>query len=68
MSHDPTIPLPHADYFDTHCRIAEILNASGLGVKLDIWKDDPSYFLAHLAEDGSTDIESILNRRVLMTL
>ncbi len=62
----PEVPLPSPEFLEAHVRIAEILKASGIAVKID--KILAPYILEpryHLAPDGSTDIAALLSQRML---
>ncbi|KAJ4864400.1 hypothetical protein T069G_00930 [Trichoderma breve] len=68
ISHDHQLPLPAKDFLKTHYRIGEILQVSGIGRKiedeLDNSLDDP----LNLRRDGSTDLWSILERKMLINV
>ncbi|PSS08588.1 hypothetical protein M430DRAFT_37402 [Amorphotheca resinae ATCC 22711] len=59
------IPPPNPIYLECHYRIAEILNASGMGKaidqKLQDLEDLKSMSHGHMAQDGSTDLSRYLN-------
>ncbi len=65
VSGAPDIPPPNPDYFDVHYRVARILEVRGSGEKVEhVWQPaigSPR----HLATDGSTDISSVLARKML---
>ncbi|KAK1724678.1 uncharacterized protein BDZ83DRAFT_622198 [Colletotrichum acutatum] len=66
ISSDDSIPLPEPDFFNVHHRIANILDARGIGArieaKIEASQSDPE----NLSPDGTTDLGSILRRKMLM--
>ncbi|KAI2626518.1 hypothetical protein GGR54DRAFT_637090 [Hypoxylon sp. NC1633] len=67
-SRDPSVQLPNPAYIWVHYRIAEILDVSGIGKKIeDTWKEciwDPD----NIEPYGSTDIGSVLSRKMLTSI
>ncbi|CCF34950.1 hypothetical protein CH063_06849, partial [Colletotrichum higginsianum] len=65
-SKDPRYPLPDPEFFRAHCQVSAILEASGIGhlidAELGAAEEDPE----NLDPNGSTDVGSILRRRMLM--
>lgn len=59
------LKLPHATLLDCHYRLAEILNASGMGEMIEEhhrdWEDIKETTGDLLKEDGATDIGYMLN-------
>lgn len=68
QSCDPSVPLPDPDYLSTHCRIAEILEASGLGWKIEQSLDMAGGQCGVVDPNGSTDLGSIISRRLLLDI
>ncbi|KAJ9300187.1 hypothetical protein DTO271G3_2304 [Paecilomyces variotii] len=64
---DEDIKLPDPDFLDTHCRLAEILHASGMDEEIDRHIQDYED-LTCLAEDGSTNINQLLTIRLATTI
>lgn len=56
----PEVPLPSPEFLEAHFRIAEILQASGIAVKIDKILALDMFEPRYLAPDGSTDIAALL--------
>jgi hypothetical protein len=64
-SSDSSIPLPSPVLLRAHYIIAKILNVSDIGNRIDRLVYEPEYD-SQIKLDGSTDLMSILSRRLLM--
>jgi hypothetical protein len=62
---DSSVPLPSPILLRAHYAIAKILQVSGVGDKIDILIYE-SGFDRNIEPDGSSDIMSIIGRRLLM--
>lgn len=65
-SNDPSVPLPNPKYFWVHFRVAEILEISGIGEKITDAMENEDWDPENIEPSGSTDIGSILSRKMLM--
>jgi hypothetical protein len=69
---DPSVPMPDPDFLRVHYQIAKILDVSGIQLKIDSavyadreWmENNPN----NIAGDGSTDLEHVLSRKLLMNI
>jgi hypothetical protein len=66
-SFDESVPLPDPDFLDARFRIAQILDVSGIGVKIDYYlyqatEEDPTI----INPDGSTDLGNIIRHQLLI--
>ncbi len=60
------MPLPDPTYLWVHYRIAEILEVSGIGRKIeDAWEQE-TWDPENIDPNGSTEIGSIMARKMLM--
>ncbi|GIJ98286.1 hypothetical protein Aspvir_000402 [Aspergillus viridinutans] len=67
ICHDGRYPLPSPELLQLHCSVANILNATGRGEKIDrILRDYVA--TGALARDGSTNISELLSVSKLMLL
>ncbi|KAK0710148.1 hypothetical protein B0T26DRAFT_724201 [Lasiosphaeria miniovina] len=64
-SNDPSVPLPDPKYLWCHFRVAEILEVSGIGQKITDTMDSEAWDPENIDPNGSTDIGSILSRKML---
>lgn len=62
------MPLPNREYLLVHFRIAEILDVSGVGKKIEDALDEGLLDAENMKPDGSTDIGSILSRKMLRVI
>ena len=67
-SSDSSIPLPDDDYLVVHCRVAEILEVSGLWRKFDDALEDGRWDPENVDPNGFTDLGSIISRKMLTHL
>lgn len=68
VSSDDNIPLPEPEFFNVHHRIAKILDASGIGARIEAEIEDSQMDPENLRPDGSTDLGSILRRKMLINV
>ncbi|KAI3534466.1 hypothetical protein CSPX01_12083 [Colletotrichum filicis] len=68
VSSDNSIPLPKPEFFNVHYRIAKILYVSGIGARIEAEIEDSQSDPVNLSPDGSTDLESILCRKMLINV
>ncbi|KAJ0321854.1 hypothetical protein COL5a_009038 [Colletotrichum fioriniae] len=68
VSSDNSIPLPKPEFFRVHYRIAKILYVSGIGARIEAEIEDSQSDPENLSPDGSTDLESILFRKMLINV
>ncbi|KAI3543660.1 hypothetical protein CABS01_01720 [Colletotrichum abscissum] len=68
ISSDNSIPLPEPEFFKVHHRIAKILDVSGIGARIEAEIEDSQSDPENLSPDGSTDLESILFRKMLINV
>jgi hypothetical protein len=61
--HDISIPMPNPEYFKVHHIISQILDVSGLGDEIESVLE-AAEFDANLHSNGSTDIGSLLSRKM----
>jgi len=64
--HDPSVPMPDPAFLRVHFQVAQILAVSGIGRRVEEACEAEYYVPANLAPDGSTDIESVLNLKMLL--
>jgi hypothetical protein len=62
---DSSVPLPDPTLLQSHYAIAKILQVSGIGDKIDTLIYESS-FDWNIEPDGSSDIASMISRRLLM--
>jgi len=62
---DPSVPLPNPGFLRVHFRVAEILEASGLGRAIIDAMEKVTWDPENLDPGGSSDIGSILSRKML---
>ncbi|KAM0437515.1 hypothetical protein ACHAPT_001879 [Fusarium lateritium] len=67
-SSDPSVPMPSPEYFKVHHRIAQILEVSGIGHAVEEELDAATFDPENMSPDGSTDIASIIRRKMLMDI
>lgn len=68
VSMAPNIPLPDPEFFRTHYQISKILDVSGIGADIEAEVEAGLWDPDNLNSDGSTDLESILRRKMLMNV
>ncbi|KAK2018325.1 hypothetical protein LZ32DRAFT_634838 [Colletotrichum eremochloae] len=61
-----SFPLPNPDFFWVHHQIAQILEVSGIGAKIEAEIKASQRDPANPNPDGSTDLGAILSRKMLM--
>ncbi|KAK1973642.1 hypothetical protein LZ30DRAFT_732563 [Colletotrichum cereale] len=61
-----SFPLPDPEFFWVHHQIAQILEVSGIGAKMEAEVEASRRDPANLHPDGSTDLGAILSRKMLM--
>lgn len=64
--HDPSVPMPDPAFLRVHFQVAQILAVSGIGHRIEEACEEESRGPANLAPDGSTDIERVLNLKMLL--
>lgn len=68
VSFDNRYPLPEPEFFRAHYEIAKILDTTGIGVKIEAEINASYYDPENLSPDGSTDLASILKRKMLLNV
>ncbi|KAF3806886.1 hypothetical protein GCG54_00007136 [Colletotrichum gloeosporioides] len=68
VSFDNRYPLPEPEFFRAHYQIAKILDATGIGVNIEAEINASYYDPENLSPDGSTDLGSILKRKMLLNI
>lgn len=67
-SNGTDVPPPNDKFLFLHFRIAEILAVSGVGEKIEAALNESCLDVDSIRPDGSTDIGSILSRKMLMII
>ncbi len=67
-SKDPSIPLPNSIFLNVHFRITEILSVSGIGQRAKDVMEKGTWDSENIDPSGSTDLGSILCRKMLMDI
>jgi len=67
-SKDPSVPLPNPGFLWVHFRVAEILEVSGLGRAIIDAVEQGTWDPENLDPGGSSDIGSILSRKMLIDI
>jgi len=65
-SRDLSVPLPSPIFFDVHARVGRILDVTGIGLKISRALSPLEIDDACVAADGSTDLGSIVSRKLLV--
>ncbi|KAH9232599.1 hypothetical protein K456DRAFT_1725902 [Colletotrichum gloeosporioides 23] len=68
VSFDNRYPLPEPEFFRAHYEIAKILDTTGIGVKIEAEINASYHDPENLSPDGSTDLASILKRKMLLNV
>lgn len=63
---DATVPMPDPEYLKLHYIISQILDVSGLGDEIEKLMGKPDTDDDPIAWDGSTDLGSIICRKMLI--
>ncbi|KAK1654590.1 hypothetical protein BDP81DRAFT_457409 [Colletotrichum phormii] len=66
VSSDDDIPLPEPEFFMVHRRVAKVLKISGIRARIEAEIKASSLDPEELNPDGSTDVGSILRRKMLL--